>query len=60
MDDKNVMKPKALYSYLTRLMYNRRSNFNPLWLDLVVGGMEDEEEPTWRSLFCANIPIKDL
>jgi 20S proteasome subunit beta 7 len=43
MDDKNVMKPKALYSYLTRLMYNRRSNFNPLWLDLVVGGMEDEE-----------------
>lgn len=43
MDDNNVMKPKALYSYLTRLMYNRRSNFNPLWLDLVVGGMENEE-----------------
>jgi 20S proteasome subunit beta 7 len=43
MDDNNVMKPKALYSYLTRFMYNRRSNFNPLWLDIVVGGMENEE-----------------
>lgn len=42
-NDKNLMKPKALYSYLTRFMYNRRSKFNPLWLDLVVGGMENEE-----------------
>lgn len=41
--DNNFMKPKALYSYLTRFMYNRRSNFNPLWLDIVVGGMENEE-----------------
>lgn len=43
IDDKNIMKPKALYNYLTRYLYNKRSNFTPLWLDLVVGGMEDGE-----------------
>ncbi|ESO02108.1 hypothetical protein HELRODRAFT_65558 [Helobdella robusta] len=33
--------PKALYNWLTRVMYNRRSKFNPLWNTLVVGGMQD-------------------
>jgi 20S proteasome subunit beta 7 len=32
-----------LYTWLTRVLYNRRSKFNPLWLDLVVGGMQGEE-----------------
>ncbi|XP_018020944.2 proteasome subunit beta type-4 [Hyalella azteca] len=28
----------ALHSWLTRVLYNRRSRFNPLWLDCVVAG----------------------
>lgn len=41
--DKITMKPKDLYTWLTRVLYNRRSKFNPLWLDMVVGGMQDDE-----------------
>lgn len=29
---------------MTRVLYNRRSRMNPLWLDLVVGGMVTTEE----------------
>jgi len=43
MDDKIAMKPKDLYTWLTRVLYNRRSRFNPLWLDMVVGGMQYDE-----------------
>ena len=42
-DDKILLKPKDLFTWLTRIFYNRRSKFNPLWLDMVVGGMQDEE-----------------
>ncbi|KAG5678064.1 hypothetical protein PVAND_007766 [Polypedilum vanderplanki] len=42
-DDRIVLKPKDLYTWLTRVLYNRRSRFNPLWLDMVVGGMQGEE-----------------
>jgi len=40
-DDEIVIKPKSLYTWLTRLQYYRRSNFNPLWVEMVVGGLED-------------------
>lgn len=40
-DDGIQLKPRSLYNWLTRVMYNRRSRFNPLWLDIVVGGMQD-------------------
>ncbi|XP_046350362.1 proteasome subunit beta type-4-like [Haliotis cracherodii] len=36
--------PRSLFSWLTRVLYNRRSNFNPLWNVFVVGGM-DKDEP---------------
>jgi 20S proteasome subunit beta 7 len=42
LDDKNQLKPKSLYNWLTRVLYNKRSKFEPLWLDLVIGGMEDD------------------
>lgn len=41
--DDMEMKPKSLYIWLTRVLYNRRSRFNPLWLEMVVGGMENGE-----------------
>ncbi|XP_035901573.1 proteasome subunit beta type-4 isoform X1 [Anopheles stephensi] len=43
LDDKNEMKPRSFYNWLTRVMYNRRSDFQPLYLDLVIGGMQDGE-----------------
>lgn len=43
VDDRIAYKPKDLYTWLTRVLYNRRSKFNPLWLDMVVGGMQGEE-----------------
>ncbi|XP_037948483.1 proteasome subunit beta type-4-like [Teleopsis dalmanni] len=39
--DKLQMKPKSLYNWLTRVLYNRRSRMNPLFLNMVVGGMEN-------------------
>lgn len=35
--------PKALYSWMTRVLYNRRSNFDPLWNTYVVCGIQDGE-----------------
>lgn len=41
--DKNKLKPKSLFTYLTRVFYNRRCKMQPLWLDVIVGGMENNE-----------------
>lgn len=35
--------PKSIYSWLTRVMYNRRTRMNPLWNTVIVGGMQDGE-----------------
>jgi len=35
--------PLSLFSWLTRVMYNRRSKFNPLWNTMVVGGMQQDK-----------------
>lgn len=34
------MSAKEIHSYLSRLLYDRRSRFNPLWNSLVVGGLQ--------------------
>ncbi|XP_037814362.1 proteasome subunit beta type-4 [Lucilia sericata] len=44
-EDEIDMKPKSLYNWLTRVFYNRRSRFNPLWLEMVVGGVDHEGVP---------------
>ncbi|CAC5406604.1 PSMB4 [Mytilus coruscus] len=35
--------PRGLYSWMTRILYNRRSQFNPLWNVFLVGGLQDGE-----------------
>lgn len=30
-DDGNSLGPKEVHNYLTRVMYNRRKKFDPLW-----------------------------
>ena len=44
-DDGIQMGPKDIYSYLTRVMYNRRNKFDPLWNSLIVGGIEESTGP---------------
>ena len=39
------LSPKAVYSWLTRVMYNARSKFSPFWNRLVVAGMEEGTTP---------------
>uniref|UniRef100_A0A8C4Z7Y3 Proteasome subunit beta n=2 Tax=Gadus morhua TaxID=8049 RepID=A0A8C4Z7Y3_GADMO len=38
LGDGHSYTPKALHSWLTRVMYNRRSKMNPLWNTVVIGG----------------------
>lgn len=39
-DDGVVLKPRGVFAYLQRVMYNRRNKFDPLWNSLVVGGVD--------------------
>ncbi|KAI3985163.1 hypothetical protein MKX01_027708 [Papaver californicum] len=40
-DDDNSLGPKEIHNYLTRVMYNRRNKFDPLWNSLVIGGVKN-------------------
>lgn len=42
-DDGCTYTATDIYSYLTKLMYQRRNKFNPLWNNLLVAGMKDGE-----------------
>jgi len=39
-DDGQKLTPNEVYSYLTRVLYNRRNKFDPLWNSLVVAGRD--------------------
>jgi 20S proteasome subunit beta 7 len=43
-DDGNSFGPKEVHSYLTRVMYNRRNKFDPLWNSLVLGGVKNGQK----------------
>ncbi|OZJ04295.1 hypothetical protein BZG36_02575 [Bifiguratus adelaidae] len=43
MDDGHVLGTPHIFEYLWRVMYGRRSKFNPLWNSLVVGGVHNGE-----------------
>ncbi|KAG7501378.1 proteasome subunit beta type-4 [Solea senegalensis] len=43
LGDGHSYSPKALHSWLTRVMYNRRSRMNPLWNTVVIGGFYNGE-----------------
>jgi len=42
-DDGYKLAPKEVYSYLSRVLYNRRSKVDPLYNWLVVGGVKDKQ-----------------
>ncbi|KAJ1983905.1 Proteasome subunit beta type-7 [Dimargaris cristalligena] len=43
--DGHALATPHIYSYLSRLMYQRRSQMNPLWNSYLVGGLNDSGEP---------------
>ncbi|NXS55732.1 PSB4 protein, partial [Brachypteracias leptosomus] len=43
LGDGHSYSPKAIHSWLTRVMYNRRSKINPLWNTVVIGGYYNSE-----------------
>jgi len=42
-DDNISMSPRSLHSWLTRVLYNKRSKMDPLWTTFIVGGIENGE-----------------
>ncbi|XP_027172323.1 proteasome subunit beta type-4-like [Coffea eugenioides] len=43
-DDGNSLGPKEVHNYLTRVMYNRRNKFNPLWNSLILGRLKNGQK----------------
>ncbi|KAF2717166.1 proteasome core particle subunit beta 7 [Polychaeton citri CBS 116435] len=44
-DGAAAMSAKNLHTYIGKVMYKRRSDFNPLWNALLVVGLDDEDKP---------------
>lgn len=44
-NDGHTLRAPHIYSYLARVLYNRRSKFNPLWNTLLVAGLDDDKKP---------------
>ncbi|KAH7326569.1 nucleophile aminohydrolase [Stachybotrys elegans] len=43
--DKSRLSAANLHRYLSKLLYNRRSKFDPLWNHILVAGLDDDEKP---------------
>lgn len=41
----NSLNAKNLHTYLAKVMYNRRSKFDPLWNHLLIVGMDGDKKP---------------
>lgn len=44
-DGGDSLRAPNVHEYLTRVMYNRRSNMNPLWNAIIVGGFNADKTP---------------
>lgn len=51
LDDGHKLGPKNVYEYMSRVMYGRRSKFNPLWNSLVIGGVKNGERYLSKNTF---------
>ena len=44
-DDETLLSAKNLHTYISKVMYKRRSDFNPLWNAILVAGLDDDKKP---------------
>lgn len=44
-DPETRLTANNLHTYISKVMYKRRSDFNPLWNAVLVAGLNDEQEP---------------
>eukprot|EP00891_Asterochloris_glomerata_P005357 jgi/Astpho2/5357/fgenesh1_pg.00075_%23_32_t len=47
-DDGIELSPREVFAYLTRVLYNRRNKFDPLWNSLVVCGLQPEADSSQK------------
>lgn len=41
----NMLNAKNLHTYLSKVLYKRRSEFNPLWNHILVAGFDGDKQP---------------
>ncbi|KAK2750255.1 Proteasome subunit beta type-7 [Onygenales sp. PD_40] len=46
----HTLNAKNLHIYLSKVMYKRRSDFNPLWNNILVAGLDGEAQPFLSSV----------
>lgn len=44
-DDATALSAKNLHTYISKVMYKRRSDFNPLWNAILVAGVDEDKKP---------------
>lgn len=44
-DDVTALSAKNLHTYISKVMYKRRSEFNPLWNAILVAGVDEDKKP---------------
>ncbi|OQO08865.1 hypothetical protein B0A48_05755 [Cryoendolithus antarcticus] len=44
-EEKPHMSAKNLHAYLSKVLYKRRTDFNPLWNALLVAGLDEDDKP---------------
>lgn len=44
-DDGHSLAPDQIYEYLSNVMYQKRSKFDPFWNAFLVGGLDKDGEP---------------
>jgi 20S proteasome subunit beta 7 len=47
---KGTLNAANLHKYLSKLLYSRRNSFDPLWNQILVGGLDSEGEPFLASV----------
>ncbi|CAI5493194.1 unnamed protein product [Closterium sp. Naga37s-1] len=57
-DDGHVLSTREVFNYMTRVMYNRRNRFDPLWNSIVIGGL-DKGEPFLGSVTMIGVHFTD-
>lgn len=46
----HTLNARQLHTYLSKVMYKRRSDMNPLWNQLLIAGLDEDSEPFLASV----------